>query len=132
MIHKIGLCVVQQNRILLCRKNRDTALLIVPGGKIDPGESDVECLEREIREELGTGVRVGLFLGSYSGAAAGAEHVIVRVDLYSGELTGAPVAQAEIAELVWFGPEDDFALLSETLRVSILPDLIARGVLKKR
>jgi 8-oxo-dGTP diphosphatase len=30
-----------------------------PGGKCDPGESHVACLEREILEELGTGARVG-------------------------------------------------------------------------
>jgi 8-oxo-dGTP diphosphatase len=30
-----------------------------PGGKCDPGESHVACLEREILEELGARVRVG-------------------------------------------------------------------------
>ncbi|MBA3886847.1 MAG: (deoxy)nucleoside triphosphate pyrophosphohydrolase [Acidobacteria bacterium] len=30
-----------------------------PGGKCEPGESYQECLEREMREELDTGVRVG-------------------------------------------------------------------------
>ena len=30
-----------------------------PGGKCEPGESHVDCLVREVREELGVGVRVG-------------------------------------------------------------------------
>jgi 8-oxo-dGTP diphosphatase len=30
-----------------------------PGGKCEPGESHAACLEREMREELDTGVRVG-------------------------------------------------------------------------
>lgn len=30
-----------------------------PGGKCEPGESHHACLEREMREELDTGVRVG-------------------------------------------------------------------------
>jgi 8-oxo-dGTP diphosphatase len=30
-----------------------------PGGKCEPGESHQACLEREMREELDTGVRVG-------------------------------------------------------------------------
>src|SRR5262245_42407168 len=30
-----------------------------PGGKCEPGESHVACLEREIREELGVGLRTG-------------------------------------------------------------------------
>ncbi len=33
-----------------------------PGGKIEPGESHVEALEREMREELATQVRVGRLL----------------------------------------------------------------------
>jgi len=30
-----------------------------PGGKCEPGESHAACLEREIREELGAGLRTG-------------------------------------------------------------------------
>lgn len=30
-----------------------------PGGKCEPGESHHACLEREMREELDTGVRIG-------------------------------------------------------------------------
>ena len=35
-----------------------------PGGKIEPGESPQAALEREIREELATQVRVGEHLGT--------------------------------------------------------------------
>ena len=34
-----------------------------PGGKVDPGESEVEALHREVREELGVAVRLGPSLG---------------------------------------------------------------------
>jgi 8-oxo-dGTP diphosphatase len=33
-----------------------------PGGKCEPGETHAACLVREIREELGVGVRVGRLL----------------------------------------------------------------------
>lgn len=31
----------------------------LPGGKVDPGESDLQALHREIREELGVSIMVG-------------------------------------------------------------------------
>jgi 8-oxo-dGTP diphosphatase len=34
-----------------------------PGGKVEPGESDVEALVRECREELDVGIAVGARLG---------------------------------------------------------------------
>jgi 8-oxo-dGTP pyrophosphatase MutT (NUDIX family) len=129
MIHKIGLAVFDNKRILLCRKNRDTSLLIVPGGKIDPGETDEACIRREIREELDCEVAIGEFLGTYSDVAAGAEHLTVRVDLYAGTLKNEPKPMNEIAELVWFGAADDRELLSATLKNKIVPDLMERGYL---
>jgi hypothetical protein len=56
---------------------------------------------------------------------------MVRVELYRAELAGEPHAQSEIGELVWFGPEDDQAILAPSLTFLIFPDLIARGILQR-
>jgi 8-oxo-dGTP diphosphatase len=129
MIFKIGLLIVRDNRILLCRKQRGTSLLILPGGKPEAGESEIEALEREILEELGTSAHSFVHLGTYEDDAAG-ESQRVRIPLYTGELTSEPVASGEIAELVWFAPSDNRDTISPTLRRQILPDLIARGILR--
>ena len=52
---KVGLLVVRDNRVLLCRKKHTTSLLILPGGCFEPGETAAECLRREVREELAAG-----------------------------------------------------------------------------
>jgi 8-oxo-dGTP pyrophosphatase MutT (NUDIX family) len=52
-IHKAGLLVIENGRILLCRKKHSTPLLILPGGKLERDETAEECLHRECREELG-------------------------------------------------------------------------------
>ncbi len=47
------LCITQRNDSLL------SGLWEFPGGKIEIGESDEDALIREIKEELGTNIRVG-------------------------------------------------------------------------
>ncbi len=128
--HKAGLLHLKDGRVLLCRKKRSTSLLILPGGKVEPGESAEECVGRECREELGDVEISDLrHLGSYESPAAGEDAKTVRIELYAGELHGAPVAHSEIHELVWFGPHDDDALLAPSLRNVIFPDLRRRGLI---
>jgi len=129
-IEKAGLLLIRDRRILLCRKKSGSPLLILPGGKFESGETAVECLRRELREELGQVTATGLqHIGSYTDRAAGDSTKTVRIELYRGELAGMPVASAEIGELVWFGEAGDWAQLAPSLANRILPDLIARGFL---
>ena len=130
---KVGLLTVRDGRILLCRKKHTTSALILPGGCREPGESSLDCLARELREELGQ-IEVGSieYVGSYSDRAAGSEAgppKTVQIELYRAELIGDPVARSEIAELIWFGEHDDRTRLAPSIANKILPDLLARGIL---
>jgi 8-oxo-dGTP diphosphatase len=131
---KVGLLAVRDGKILLCRKRHTTSLLILPGGCREAGESAVDCLSRELREELGHVVVSAVELvGVYTDRAAGPETAqpkTVRIELYRGELIGEPVARSEIAELVWFGEGDDCFQLAPSIANKILPDLLARGILQ--
>lgn len=127
---KVGLLVIRDNRILLCRKKYGTSLLILPGGCREPGETADGCLQRELREELGAvEMQNAAYIDTYSGPAAGGSGQTVQIELYRGDLSGEPAPHAEIAELVWFGPEDDRQRVSPSIAQSILPDLIRRGLL---
>jgi len=128
--NKVGLLAIEDGKILLCRKKHSTSLLILPGGCLEPGESAMECLNRELREELGD-VRVSdvEFVGVYSDRAAGSDAKTVQIELYRGVLIGEPAAHSEIAELVWFGEQDEWARLAPSLANKIIPDLLTRGIL---
>jgi 8-oxo-dGTP diphosphatase len=130
MIDKVGLLLIRDHKLLLCRKARGTQFLILPGGKREAGESSLECLARELHEELGDVEAIAPeFVGVYQHVAAGEAGKHVRIELYRAELTGSPSAQSEIAELVWFSPQGDWSTVSPSIAEKILPDLIARGIL---
>lgn len=129
-IHKVAYLVVRSGRVLLCQRHGRPSPLILPGGKMEPGEEEMECLARELREELGQVVAVEVRrLGTYHHHTADEPPRPIRIDLYAGELAGQPEPNSEIAALVWFGAEDDPALLPPSLREVVFPDLIARGEL---
>ncbi|HLK21246.1 MAG TPA: NUDIX domain-containing protein [Bryobacteraceae bacterium] len=129
-IYKAGLLHLKNGRVLLCRKKRDTSLLILPGGKFEPGETAEDCLQRECREELGdVEIRSLQYLGDYESPAAGNPEKIVKIALYAGHVQGEPAAHSEIGELVWFSLSDDPAQLAPSLRNVIFPDLRRRGIL---
>jgi 8-oxo-dGTP diphosphatase len=56
-----------------------------PGGKCEPGESHTACIEREILEELGTGVRVGPEIFAVEHAYA---ERVVELHFFACELAG--------------------------------------------
>ena len=132
--NKVGLLVQDESgRVLMCKKSHSTSLLILPGGRIEDGETDVQCLHRELAEELGQVTpRNVRWLGNYAGIAHNDDPNIrktLEIRLYCGELRGNPVASGEIRELCWFGDGDDLALLTPIFADHILPDLRRRGIL---
>jgi 8-oxo-dGTP pyrophosphatase MutT (NUDIX family) len=131
--NKAGLIVVENKKLLLCRKDNTTSKLILPGGCIEEGESALECLARELREELGEVEATNLhYIGTYRDRAAAddpAQRKTLEIQLYQGDLRGAPVASSEIVELVWAGEEDSWERQTPIMINQILPDLINRGIL---
>ncbi len=74
-----------------------------PGGKVEKGEDDPTALKREIQEELGTSVFVGIEIGSYRHAYT---HFKVVVRAYHCTLDGKMPQALEAQELAWVKQED--------------------------
>ena len=76
-----------------------------PGGKIEPGESPEQALEREVREELGVGASAGETLAvethSYPDGP-NVEIVFIACELESDELHRGP----GVHDLRWQRPEE--------------------------
>ena len=65
---KVTAAVMVNDGMLLIAKRKPTGRLPnlweLPGGKVEPGETPEECVQREIKEEFDIDVSVGEYLGS--------------------------------------------------------------------
>jgi 8-oxo-dGTP diphosphatase len=103
VIDKIAWIQLEGGRILSTR-SRGKDVYYLPGGKREPGETDVQTLVREIDEELAvaiapaSAVPAGTFEAQAHGHATG---VAVRMTCYTAEYRGTLTASSEIEELAW-------------------------------
>jgi 8-oxo-dGTP diphosphatase len=97
--------------LLILRRNEPGAgLWSIPGGRIEPGETDEQALVREVAEETGLEVRCGALLGSVerSGLPPG---TVIDIRDYAAFVTGGElVAGDDAAAARWATPAEIAAL----------------------
>lgn len=89
-------------RILLVKRGHPPGegLWSVPGGRVEPGETDAEAVAREVREETGLAVTVGALLGSV--VRGGPEVTYDIFDYAATPSGGEPRAGDDAADVRWF------------------------------
>lgn len=91
-------------RVLLARRppgKADAGLWEFPGGKVEANESPLDALRRELREELGVGIRDGVPLIRVPVASADATAIRLHLDTWTIRgFDGVPVAHEHEA-LAW-------------------------------
>ncbi|MFO7690358.1 MAG: NUDIX domain-containing protein [Cryobacterium sp.] len=114
-------------QVLTVRK-RGTSAFMLPGGKLESGESALAAAVREVSEEIGVQVVPGelVLLGEFTASAANERNTLVDATIYVSADVIAPVASGEIDELRWVHPtEAGTASLAPLLREWIFPALAA-------
>ena len=122
-------CLLDEaGRVLTVRK-RGTQAFMLPGGKIEAGETPQQAVERELLEELGLRIDPSLLdsLGHFQSRAANEPDHWVEADVYFTRLESAVKAQAEIDALKWLDLNAERQEhLAPLLREQVLPALRQR------
>jgi 8-oxo-dGTP diphosphatase len=111
----------ERGHLLLVRK-RGTTSFMQPGGKREPGESDLASLAREIHEELGCSLipESAKRLGVFEAPAANETGQRVQATVYKAEFSGEIACQAEIEDYTWIDPREP----GDTRRAPLTRDII--------
>jgi 8-oxo-dGTP diphosphatase len=108
LIDKIAWIRLEDGKVLSTR-SRGKDVYYLPGGKREPGESDVQTLIREIREELDVAIAPAsaTYAGTFQAQAHGhPDGIAVRMTCYSADYQGTLTPSSEIDELIWLNYGD--------------------------
>ena len=102
-IDKLALILVRGRQQLVAR-SKGKNVFYTPGGKRERGESDIQALTRECKEELTIDLKpetiekYGVFQAQAFGKAPG---TMVRMTCYTADYEGTLTANEEVEELAW-------------------------------
>jgi 8-oxo-dGTP diphosphatase len=114
-------------RLLLIRRRNEPGAgrWSLPGGRIEPGETDEQAVVREVREETGLSVRAGRLLGTVE--RPGLAGAIFDIRDYLATVTGGSLAAGDdAADARWVTPQEMAQL---DLTDGLIESLTSWGVL---
>jgi 8-oxo-dGTP diphosphatase len=121
VLRVVAAAVLGSRGLLLVSKRAAPDVFYLPGGKPEPGEAALDCLRRELDEELGVGIEAAEPFGDVRAPAA-LEGVDMCMTVFVCRLTGEPRPAAEIAHLRWW-PHDRGLRLAPAVRDGVIPRL---------
>ena len=116
-----------RGRLLMIKRGHDpgAGLWSIPGGRIEPGETDAEALVREMIEETGLTVEVGRLIGRVQ--RPGLNGAVIDIRDYAATVTGGTLrAGDDAADARWVAPAE---LESLDITEGLIDALTGWGVL---
>jgi 8-oxo-dGTP diphosphatase len=96
-----------QGRLLMIKRGHEpgAGLWSIPGGRIEPGETDAEALVREMLEETGLVVEVGSLIGSVQ--RPGLDDAVIDIRDYAATVVGGTLRPGDdAADARWVDMQD--------------------------
>ena len=123
--------IIIQNGNILMLKGKGYKELWTPGGKVEEGESDENCLRRELKEEIGVNLINSKFFREYPGKSFYNPEVVYDQKVYLATIEGNIEPDAEIENFVWFSKEDfetkKYSMITN-IENKVIPDLIKEKI----
>ena len=131
---RVGAVVARGGALLLVRHQKPDRFpyWVLPGGRLEPGETIPECAEREVEEETGLAVRFSgvLYVGEFLRDGRHTVDVIARVEDDGGgearlgsDPEVEPGSEPTLMELRWVG-------LGELSGIDLLPSSVKERLLE--
>jgi len=96
-----------RGRLLMIKRGHEpgAGLWSIPGGRIEPGETDAEAVVREMIEETGLTVEVGRLIGRVQ--RPGLNGAVIDIRDYAATVTGGTLrAGDDAADARWVAPAE--------------------------
>jgi ADP-ribose pyrophosphatase YjhB (NUDIX family) len=119
-----------EGRLLMIKRGHEpgAGLWSIPGGRIEPGETDAEAVAREMTEETGLTVQVGRLIGRVR--RPGLNGAVVDIRDYAATVTGGTLCPGDdAADARWVAPGE---LASLEIAEGLIDALTGWGVLGGR
>jgi len=108
--------IFYNDKLLIVRHNENSDLNALPGGHLEENEDPVDCIEREIFEELGVVPKIGRLFYVNSFTRRGVHSIELLFEITNGEdfldiekLKGTH--RHELFEIRWIGRDEDVVFL---------------------
>jgi 8-oxo-dGTP diphosphatase len=105
VVQVVGAAIVDDGRVLVAQRSGGPydGLWEFPGGKVEPGESDLSALVRECAEELAVGIVPQAFVGEVvlDGVVGGGAPGVSTLRVWAARLDGGNPVAHEHAQLRW-------------------------------
>jgi 8-oxo-dGTP diphosphatase len=119
---RIAAIIIKNKKILYLKG--DGPELWTPGGKPEQGETDEECLRRELHEEINAELQSMKFFKTYEYDSYFHPGRMVEERVYFATIIGNLTSLAEIHELIWISKDEYRKYKIIPLNTPLILDLI--------
>jgi 8-oxo-dGTP pyrophosphatase MutT (NUDIX family) len=128
IIRAACLAVFNDKKIIMAKGDSKEVYFFVGGG-LETGENDIDCLIREVKEEINCEIDKDSieFLAEFEDIAHGRENTFVQLPFYTATLIGTPTPSNEVDEISYLDTSVDPKHLSAIAINKVYPWLKENG-----